>query len=220
MTTREIMDQRAMMYAERLHRRHHAIQNAGLAVGKFSEAPYCRGDFTTLASFTAEASLLGKTPPEQPQIPSSFLTDVGKAILFQAMGVVSTTGTPTYIFQCRLSSTVGTSTLSGTSIGVTPTITAASGVTNSFWWLDLLIWVKAPGQGTTNTTLNCQGLLRSPDGFGVNSYALSPTTPPTATFTATIDNSVTQYFNLSVTCGTSNASNAVTCKTLVMHGLN
>lgn len=221
MTARERADQYALDHALRIHRRHHAVQCAGLSVGEHSELPYARGDFTALSNFTVEASLIAKSPAEQPVIPGNFLTKVGKSIMFRAWGVLGTTGAPTFIFQNRLSSTIGTGTLSGTSIGVSPTITAGTGVSTQLWRMELTITVKAPGQGSGACTLNCAGMIWSGAGFTTPFfYALSPSTPPTGTFTATIDNSATLYYNLSVTCGTANASNTVTCKMLEMHGLN
>ena len=192
---------------------------AGMKSDRWSECFYTDGDFTALSNFTSEASLLaGKN--HQPKIPGGFLDRVNKKVAFEAWGVLGTTSTPTYIFQCRFGTTVGSSFLSGTSVGVTPTITAGNGVTNSIWHLRLEVWVKTVGEGGTNCTLNCMGQLWSGDAFAVSSYALAPATPPTATFTATLDASVNQWFNLSVTCGTASASNTVTCKSLSAYALN
>ncbi len=51
-------------------------------------------------------------------------------------------------------------------------------------------------------------------------YAIEPTTPDTATWTAVIDASLTYYLNVSVTWGTSSSSNTITLKQLLLYGLN
>ena len=192
-----------------------------MGMANWSEILYSsRADFTALSTFTSEASLLAGGVNCQPCIkPETWDTlAYGRRLKIKANGVVGSTGAPTYIFQCRLSSTVGDSTLSGASIGVSPTITTQSGVTNQWWELLLDITCATPGQGANETTLICTGSVRSPGGFAAPyEYSLAPTTPPTATWTAaTIASAVAQYLNISVTCGTSNGSNAVTLKNLVV----
>lgn len=180
-------------------------------------------DFTALSSFTAEASLLGGLN-EQPVIPAGFFglpTAVGRSIELRASGVVGSTGTPTYTFQVRASSTQGSGTLSGTSLGVSAAITTGLGVSTQLWELWLKMVCKTPGQGSNNCTLVCHGWVQSFGGFASPfGYALAPTTPPTATWTATIDAAVNNYLNLSVTCSASSASNTVTAKDVSLAGLN
>jgi hypothetical protein len=180
-------------------------------------------DFTALASFTAEASLLAG-PNDQPVIPALFFHNKqgkGRALTILARGILGATSTTTYIFQARLGTTAGPTYLSGTSVGVSATITTASGPTNVWWELRLDLVCYTPGIGTGNTTLSGSGYVMSPAGFASPYvYPLEPTTPNTATWTSTIDESLTQYLNLSVTCGNSNASNTVTCKQLLVAGLN
>ncbi len=135
--------------------------------------------------------------------------------------MLGTTSTPTIIFQWRFGTTSGSSFLSGASVGVSVAITTGSGVTNQWWesWLDVICYTA--GTGTGNTSLSCAGVVSCPGGFASPfSYALEPTTPPTATWSAVIDNAVTQFVNLSVTWSASSASNTVTCKKLKMYGEN
>lgn len=183
--------------------------------------PWAPGtDFTALSSFTSEASLLAGTKI-QPTIPGNFFGYPGQAIEFRAAGILASTGTPTYTFQVRISSTQGDSTLSGTSVGKSVAITTGSGVTNEEWYLWLRMVCKTIGQGTGNCTLTCYGQVYSPAGFASPFfYNLLPSTPPTATWTATIDGSVNNYINLSVTCSASSASNAITCKDMGLIGWN
>lgn len=219
-TDREWLDRLHLTQADLTQRRRDWLQLAGGPAGEYLDTHFVGSDFTALSSFTSEASLLGGNNM-QARIPGGLLDKPNRAIRFWAWGIAGSTGTPTYIFQNRLSSTVGSSTLSGTSIGVSPTITMQSGVSTQMWEMDLLIAVKTRGQGTNNCTLNCMGWIKSPGGFASPFfYALSPSTPPTGTFTATVDGSTTLYHNLSVTCSASSASNTVTCKQLLMIVLN
>jgi hypothetical protein len=180
-------------------------------------------DFTGLSSFTAESSLLGGRN-QQPTLWANFLGNplaAGKSLAFRASGIVACTGTPTYTFQARLGTVQGSSDLTGTSIGVSAAITMQSGVTNRMWdlWLDVIN--STPGQGTGNCTVTCRGVVESFDGFASpNRYPMLPTTPPTATWTATVNGAATLYFNLSVSCSASNASNAITCKMLQAYSWN
>lgn len=175
------------------------------------------GDFTALSSFTSEASLLAGTK-RQPIVPAGFLANpdaAARILTFRAMGVLSCTGTPTYTFTCRLGTTAGDSSLTGTAVGVSAAITCASGITNKWWELVLTLVCRTPGIGSGNVTVAGAGYVNSPGGFASPfTYPLEPTTPDTATWTATLQGEVANYFNLSVACSVSSASNTITCKHL------
>lgn len=179
------------------------------------DAFHVQTEHTNLNTFTSEASLLQGTN-EQPTIPANFFgapSSKFKRCSFHAFGVVSCTGTPTYTFQWRVSATQGATTLSGSSLGVSAAITMQSGVTNRMWeaWLHMIN--LTPGQGSGNCTVHCVGSVECFDGFASPfKYPMEPTTPPTATWTATMDGAVTNYINLSVTCSASSGSNSITCK--------
>lgn len=204
-------------------RERNAIQCSAYT-GTWTEAMFTnRADYTALASFTSEASLLAGGGSVQPVLQAFFFdsTKVGRAARLLCRGVLGTTGTPTYTFQVRLGTTSGSAFLSGTSVGVSVAITTASGVTAQLWELVLDLTCTSPGIGSGNTTLSCAGYVMSGGGFASPFwYALEPTTPPTATWTATVDSSVNQYFNVSVTSSASSASNTLTVKQLQLHGLN
>lgn len=181
-----------------------------------------RADFTALSSFTSEASLL-QGQNLLPFIPAGHFDGArgyGRKISFVAWGVLGSTGTPTYTFQTRLSNTGGAATLSGASVGVTAALTAGSGVTNKLWKLELDLICNTPGQGTGNTTLCCIGQLSSYGLAAPYVYPLEVTTPDTATWTQTFDATLGYYFNLSVTCSASDASNTVRCKQLTAYSWN
>lgn len=180
-------------------------------------------DFTAFSTSASEGSIIAGLN-EQPTIPALFFYNKpgkGRAVKILARGVLSNTGTPTIIFQARLSSTVGTATLTGGSVGVSAAITTQSGVTNKWWELGLDLTCYTPGQGSGNCTVSGAGYVSCPGGFASPFiYALEPTTPDTATWTQTLDASVSQYLNLSVTWSASSASNTITCKQLQVWGLN
>lgn len=216
-------DALAMFGARRLHRGAHLLRCSNFT-GTWGEVMYVNmADFSAVASTASETSLLGGVN-DLPLIPATFWQNKlgrGRAIRILARGVLSTTSTPTIVFQVRLGTTGGSSFLSGTSVGVSATITTASGVTNQWWELLLELTCYTPGIGAGNTTLSGSGYVKSPGGFASPfEYALEPTTPPTATWTATVDNSVIQFPNVSITWGTSSASNTATCKQLFLYGLN
>lgn len=182
-----------------------------------------RADFTAVASTASEASLLAGLN-NQPVFPAFEFTSTdgfGKAYRLKARGVFSTTGTPTMTFQARLGSTAGSTYLSGTSVGVTAAITTQSGVTNKWFEINLDMIVATPGLGASNTTIICVGSVVSPTGFASPFlYPVEPTTPDTATWTATVDGSVAQYLNVSLTWSASSASNTCTLKELIVMRLN
>jgi len=192
--------------------------------GTWTELMYANGaDFTAVANSAVEASLLAGQN-DQPTIGSNFFFNkqgLRRGIVLEAQGIIGTTSTPTIIFQARLGTTVGSASLTGASIGVSAAITTASGVTNKWWKLRLVLLCTVVGQGTNNSTLAGAGEVTSPGGFASPFiYPLEPTTPDTATWTATFDNTLQQYVNLSVTWGTASASNTITAKQLMMWGLN
>jgi hypothetical protein len=220
--TRAGIDQLYLAEARRQHRRAHAIRNSFLS-GTVSEVIFQTvADYSAIASFTTETSLLSGA--RQPSFPAGFFDNQnkpGKGIRIVAKGVLGTTSTPTYTFQVRLGTTSGITFITGTSVGVSAAITTQSGVTNVYWELAMDIICTVPGIGTGNCTLSGAGLVSSPAGFASPFvYPLEPTTPNTATWTSTIDDSLTQYLNLSVTSSANSASNTLTMKQLIVYGLN
>lgn len=200
-------------------RRFHDAEATGLT-NTYNEAFFVNeGDFTALASSSSEGSLITNSTSKQPFIPANwFMQQAGqyRGIRIEAQGVFGTTSTPTLTFQVRLGETAGTTFLSGTSLGVSAAITTGSGVSNKWWRLQLDLICTVRGIGTGNATLAGAGYVMSPGGFASPFiYPLEPTTPDTATWTATFNAGVTQYINLSATWSASSASNTITCKQLV-----
>jgi hypothetical protein len=203
-----------------------ALQNvqASGTTGTWAELMFqSTADFTAVASTNSEATLLAGVN-EQPTIPALyFFNKQGKyrAIKLRGAGVFSTTSTPTMIFQVRSSTTQGSSTLSGASLGVSAAITTGSGVTNARFWFELDLVCTIGGQGSGNSTLSGSGYVASPAGFASPfMYDLEPTTPNTATWTATFDGALTQYLNVSLTWSASSSSNTCVLKQLQLFGFN
>jgi hypothetical protein len=180
-----------------------------------------RADYTALASFTSEASLLGGLNLQPTLYPSFFegTRSFGRGLSIVARGVLSVTATPTYTFTVRIGTALAS--IGGTVVGISNAITAINGVTNKWWELRLDLVCNTPGQGSGNTTVSGSGYVVSPGGFGSPFvYPLEPSAPDTATWTATLDNSAANYVNLSATCSASSASNTIQCKQLIVLGLN
>jgi hypothetical protein len=215
------VDALALQHARRLRGEFPTMSGT---TGTWSECMWVNNqDFSAFASSASEGSLLSGVN-DQPVIPAFFFLNRqgrSRAISLLARGVLGTTGTPTIIFQVRIGSTAGSSTLTGTSVGVSAAITTGNGVTNKWWELRLDLVCTTPGIGTGNCTLAGSGYVQSPTGFASPFvYPLEPTTPDTATWTNTIDAGVSNYVNLSVTWSASSASNTITLKQLLLLGLN
>lgn len=189
-------------------------------------ADFNKADFTALASFTSEASLLTGVSPEannRPPIPAMSFSPGnggwGRRYIIEAMGTFGVTGTPTYLFQVRL----GTSTTwsaSDTSVLQSAAITCGSGVSNQQWRLKGKIYCRTPGMGTGNCTIVCEGYVESTGFASPYRYYMAPSNGALQTLTATIDGALTQYVGLSVTCSASSASNTITCKGLEWYEVN
>lgn len=222
MTSYQRLDQLAIEQALRLNAREHSRQCSGLT-GTWAETIFAnRVEFTSLDTFTSEASLLAGGTNELPTFPALFFHQKERRhVKVIARGILASTGTPTYLITLRLGTTAGSAYLSGTQVGCTIAMTTGSGVTNQAWHLEFDMICTAPGTGTGNTTLLCAGLFSCPAGLATPfAFNVLPSTPPTATWTQTIDGGLTQYLNISATCSASSSSNAIKAKTLVVYGMN
>lgn len=220
---RNPVDDLFLRHAHRTHRRAHAIQ-ASAYTQTWTELLFTHAaDFTALASFTSEATLMAGVA-EQPTFQPGFFSNPSasrRGFKVIARGIVACTGTPTYIFTFRLGSTQGSSSLAGAKVAESAAITMQSGVTDKVWEAEFDIQLRTPGQGSSNCVLSGAGFIRSPAGFASPFvYALTPSSGDSATWTASIDGGVTNYLNVSATCSASSASNTVRLKELLVFGLN
>jgi hypothetical protein len=178
-------------------------------------------DYTANASFTSEQAMISGVNL-QPFIEAGFWgrsSSYGRAIRILMAGIVSSTGTPTYTFGLRLNPSSGTS-VAGTSVGASAAITTGSGISNKHWYAQIDICGRVPGIGSTTATINCTGWVKSGGFAAPYLYELSPGGGSTATWTTTLDGSVAQYVQPTITCGTSSSSNTLTLKMLQMLVLN
>ena len=189
--------------------------------GKFSELIFSNpGDYTTLSSFTSEANLTAGDV--RPILPAKFFSiggDISKVITFEARGILSTTGTPTF----QLNLNIGTSTTwasSDTVLAQTTTMTTQSGVTNAHWWL--VVDVMCLDIGFSGMSLSCAGMFFGPGAVATPfAYAMAPSIGTPATWTvSSLDSATTYSPSISAVCGTSSASNTITCKQFLVHGRN
>jgi len=161
-------------------------------------------------TFTAAQSIIGTTGAAGPVGPFSvdYFKTLGAHWTQEAMGIISTTATPTIAFGTYFGVAAGTIT---SNLCITPTITTASALANINWYWKAMARIIAVSQ-TTSTTLctgvlfgNIEVLAASVAGEPVQ-YAVNAT-PPTA---VTTDLSTVVYIDLKATWGTSSVSNTIT----------
>lgn len=176
----------------------------------------------TLSTFTTEAQLnTTATMGVQAHLPPDFWlpnqNQVGRGIRIVARGVLSTTGTgPTYQFNLR-GGTSGNVSSAPILAGTAANAVAAS-LSSVPWEFEADLVLSAMGAAGANSTLKSMGIL-SVGGSTGSAWSIwgGGTSPGTV---ATLDTSVTNYLNLTVACGTSNASNSVTLHQFLVFGLN
>lgn len=163
---------------------------------------------TALNTFTTEASLMGGYII--PQIPATYFDKLGNlssSVKIRAVGNVSSTATPTFTLSVRLLSSATSWSAGGLLLGSTNAATAASGVTNAWWQLDIDLWLRSIANGAATSSVATVGML---SGTGFPTTGSLPASN-TSAVVSTLDNTgATQYFLwLSAACGTSSASNAI-----------
>lgn len=162
---------------------------------------------TALATFTAEASLMGGYPI--PQIPATFFSKTGQessTMRIRAYGNVGSTATPTFTLSARLVTSAITWS-AGLLLGSSNALTAAATVTNGWWQWDSDTILKTLAAGAATTTLSTYGTV---GGAGFTTTGSVPANNVSADV-ATFDNTgATQYYLwLSAACSASNAANTI-----------
>jgi hypothetical protein len=172
-------------------------------------------DAAVNTTFTGPLSILSAsaTPgpaakgPIGPYSTDYFKTE-GACWMQEAMGIISTTGTPTIAFGTYFGVVVGTI---ATMLCITPTITTASGLANVNWYYKALGRTVQSSQDTSTTLVtgilfgNIEVLAASIAGEPLQ-YAVNAT-PPTA---VTTDLSTAACLDIEATWGTSAAGNSIT----------
>ena len=154
----------------------------------------------TVASSVAETTLIG-TGIGTVTLPANFLT-AGKSLRITARGYISDTGTPNITIQFKLGST---------SIVSTGTVALAGTISNNAWRAESII---------TCRTVGASGTVKGQGNFQYDESTHAGTTlGMVSTGTATVDTTGTLAVNLTVTWGTSSASNTITCSNLLVEVL-
>jgi hypothetical protein len=150
----------------------------------------------TVANTTTETTLLGGGIGTL-TLPVNSLV-IGKTVRIRAAGKVSTTGTPTLLFNFKLGATV---------IVTTGAVATGSGLANAGWNLDLVMTCRTTGG--TGTVIA--------DGTANVSTTVEPLV---STATTTIDTTATQAISVTATWGTAAAGNTITCDAFSIEVLN
>lgn len=180
-----------------------------MTLGVIVNASPVNSTFTTAQSIITASATPGPalTGPVGPFLVDFFKTP-GATWDQEAMGIISTTATPTIAIGTYFGVAIGTIT---TVLCITPTITTASGLANINWyWKALGRTITA--SGTTSTSLvtgllfgDIEVLAATVAGEPIQ-YAVNAT-PPTA---VTTDFSTQVFIDLKATWGASSASNIIT----------
>lgn len=175
---------------------------------------------TAKNTFTTEVSINDTAGMgERASLPAGFFNPpygVGKTIRIMARGILSSTGTPTYTFTCRLGTT---GSITSSIVLGSAALTTGSGVTNQIWEFEGDLVMRTIGAAGANSTVQGTGLVFSPGLASPFNYALfgSAASPGTV---ATVDVSIQNYINFNVACSASNAANSITLLQLQVWGLN
>ena len=173
---------------------------------------------TAKASFTSEFKIndtagMGPTALILPEYwqPNA---GIGRGFRIIARGILSSTGTPTYPLTLRLGAE-GSS--SAAIILGSAALTTGSGVTNQPWEFQGDVIMRTLGASGANSTVQGVGLFQSPGIASPFAAALfgGAASPGTV---ATVDHSITNYFNFNVACSASSASNSITLQQLIILG--
>jgi hypothetical protein len=142
----------------------------------------------------------------------------GQSLRIVARGILSSTGTPTYTFTCRMGAAA--SITAAIILGMTAAVTTGSGVTNQGWTFEGDFIMRTPvGAAGANSTGVGTGMFLC---GGIASPFMAPlygggASPGTVSI---VDTSIQNYINFNVACNTSSASNSVTLQSLLVFGLN
>lgn len=173
---------------------------------------------TQLNTFTVEDNLQKTIPPII--VPAGFwynLSAAGKSLRIKAVGRLGTTGAPTFTFTGRF---LTSTTWSAAGVAMSSAaITAGTTVTLAPWIVELDITARSLVDGATGLTLAILGEVRGGTSLAATGGIYSIPAANTA-FTVALQNSVSQYFYLSVACGTSNAANLIQLELIKAYGEN
>lgn len=137
----------------------------------------------------------------------------GKAYLLRAGGIISTTGTPTIVFN----PTFGQSTTPGSNVALGATTTWTLGTLSSApWYAEFALGFRQLGIAAAGATCTGNGFVV----VGGASGAVGQSVPMGGTVVTTADHTTAQGMVLDVTWGAASASNTITCQWTLIQSLN
>jgi hypothetical protein len=138
----------------------------------------------------------------------------GKAYHLRVGGIISTTGTPTIIFN----PTFGQSTTPGSNIALGASTTWTLGtLTNAPWWAEFVLGFRQLGIAAAGSTITGNGFVVVGGAAGAVGQCI-PIGGLTGLTTA--DHTTPQGLVLDVTWGTASASNTITAQWTMLQSLN
>jgi hypothetical protein len=169
------------------------------------------------ASHTAVANTVTRTNLWVPSLwtpINAFDPQPGKAYHLRCGGVISTTATPTIIFNPTFgqSGTPG----SNVALGASITLTTGSGLASVPWWAEFVLGFRQIGIAAAGATGTGNGVVV----IGGAAATASQIVAIGGTVPTTLDHTTAQGLCLDVTWGTASASNTITCQWTAMASLN
>lgn len=170
------------------------------------------------ASHTAVANTVTRTnlwvPSLWTPIPA-FDPKPGKAYILRCGGIISTTGTPTIVFNPTFgqSSTPG----SNVALGTSTTLTLANNLTAQSWYAEFVFGFRQLGIAASGATATGNGSITLPGG---NSTAAGVLLNIGGTVVTNADHTTAQGLTLDVTWGAASASNTITAQWTNIQSLN
>ena len=166
--------------------------------------------FTAIASTVTETNLwvaADWTPIAADEVKA------GKVYKVSFGGIISNTGTPTVIFTPRYGQSATPA--SNVTLGASPTVTTVTGLANHSFYGEFTLGFRQIAVAASGATGTGNGFVT----FG-NASANSTTAIMGGTVATTLDNIADQGLIVSLTWGTSSASNTCTCQWVVLRSYN
>ena len=169
------------------------------------------------ASHTAVANTVTRTNLWVPALwtpINAFDPQAGKAYLLRCGGIISTTGTPTIIFNPTWGQSATPA--SNVALGASITLTTGSGLASVPWYAEFLFGFRQLGIAASGSTGTGNGFVTigGPAATASQTVAIGGTVP------TNLDHTTAQGLCLDVTWGTASASNTITCQSTLLVSLN
>jgi hypothetical protein len=168
-------------------------------------------------SHTAVANTVTRTnlwvPALWTPIPA-FDMQPGKAYQLRCGGVLSTTGTPTIVFNPTFGQSATPA--SNLALGASTTTALGSALSGVPWYAEMVVGVRSLGIAASGSTITGNGVVV----IGGVAAAVSQSFAIGGTVVATADHTTAQGLCLDVTWGTQSASNTITCQWTLLASLN